>query len=153
MRLAAASLAPRPPSPKLSGTGRVSLSVKAGRRNIDHKRSCLWTLGWHKAVPRDLMNGAATVRLEAFVERWPEQKLRNLEESKSPGARASPEEPERLSKPLESCCLCPSQVRGGCMRKLTAKGNKEILDVTPSVQRPHHSCHLSLGVTVQWLRS
>ena len=48
------------------------------------------------------MNGLATVRLETLVNRWPEQKLKNLEESKSPGPRASPEEPERLSKPLET---------------------------------------------------
>jgi len=67
VRLAAVSLALRPPGPKLSGTGRVSLSVKTGRRNIDHKRNCLWTLGWQKGVPQDLMNGLSTVRLEKLV--------------------------------------------------------------------------------------
>ena len=51
VRLAAVSLAPRPPSPKLSGTGRVSLSVKTDRRNIDHKGNCLWALGWQKDAP------------------------------------------------------------------------------------------------------
>lgn len=56
VRLAAVSIAPHPPSPKLSGTGRVSFSVKTGRRNIDHKCNCLWILGWQKGVPRDLMN-------------------------------------------------------------------------------------------------
>ncbi|XP_031464638.1 uncharacterized protein LOC116238867 [Phasianus colchicus] len=94
IRLAAVSLAPRPPSPKLSGTGRVSLPVKTGRRNIDHKRHCLWTLGWLKGVPRDLMNGLATVKLEKLVNWWPEEKLRDLEESKTPGPGASPREPE-----------------------------------------------------------
>lgn len=104
MRLAAVSLAPRPPRPKLSGTGRVSLSAKTGRRHIDHKGNCLGTQGWHKGVPRDLMNGLATVRLETLVNWWPEQRLKNLEASTilSPGPRASPEEPERLSKPLET---------------------------------------------------
>ncbi|XP_048793816.1 uncharacterized protein LOC125689990 [Lagopus muta] len=102
VRLAAVSLAPRPPSSKLSGTGRVSLSVKTGRRNIDHKRNCLWILGWKKGVPRDLMNGLPTVRLEKLVNWWPEQKLQNLEESKTPGPRVSLREPERLSKPLQN---------------------------------------------------
>jgi len=41
---------PRPPRPKLSGTGRASLSVKTGRQNIADKRNCRWTLGWHKGV-------------------------------------------------------------------------------------------------------
>ncbi|XP_052553477.1 uncharacterized protein LOC128087677 [Tympanuchus pallidicinctus] len=102
VRLAAVSLAPRPPSSKLSGTGRVSLSVKTGRRNIDHKRNCLWILGWQKGVPRDLMNGLPTVRLEKLVNWWPEQKIQNLEESKTPGPKVSPREPERLPKPLEN---------------------------------------------------
>ncbi|XP_052546075.1 uncharacterized protein LOC128084228 [Tympanuchus pallidicinctus] len=102
VRLAAVSLAPRPPSSKLSGTGRVSLSVKTGRRNIDHKRNCLWILGWQKGVPRDLMNGLPTVRLEKLVNWWPEQKIQNLEESKTPGPKVSPWEPERLPKPLEN---------------------------------------------------
>ena len=56
VRLAVVSLVPRPPSSKLSGTGRVSLPVKTGRRNIDHKLNCLWILGWQKGVPQDLMN-------------------------------------------------------------------------------------------------
>ncbi|XP_052529540.1 uncharacterized protein LOC128076184 [Tympanuchus pallidicinctus] len=102
VRLAAASLAPRPPSPKLSGSGRVSLPVKAGRRNIFHKRNGLWTLGWKKGIPRSLMDGLTTDRLEKLVKWWPEQKLENLEESKTPGPRASLREPEWLSKPLEN---------------------------------------------------
>ncbi|XP_072216495.1 uncharacterized protein [Excalfactoria chinensis] len=81
VRLAAVSLAPGPPSPKLSETGRVSLPVRTGRRNIGHKRNRLWTLGWQKGVPRDLMNGLPTVRLEKLVNWWPEQKLRKLKES------------------------------------------------------------------------
>ena len=81
VRLAAVSLAPRPPSPKLSGTGRVSLPVKTGRRNIDHKHDCLWILGLQRGVPRDLMNGLPTVRLEKLVNWWPEQKLRKLKQS------------------------------------------------------------------------
>ncbi|XP_072184206.1 uncharacterized protein [Excalfactoria chinensis] len=81
VRLAAASLAPGPPSLKLIGTGSVSLPVRTGRRNIDHKRNCLWTLGWQKGVPRDLMNGLPTVRLEKLVNWWPEQKLKKLKES------------------------------------------------------------------------
>ena len=74
MRLAEVSLVPRPPSPKLSGTGRVSLPVKTGRQNIDHKRNCLWILSWQKGVPRKLMNGLPTGRLEKLVNWWPEQK-------------------------------------------------------------------------------
>ena len=74
VRLAAVSPAPRPPSPKLSGTGRVSLPVKTGRQNIDHKRNCLWILSWQKGVPRNLMNGLPTGRLEKLVNWWPEQK-------------------------------------------------------------------------------
>ncbi|XP_072216512.1 uncharacterized protein [Excalfactoria chinensis] len=81
VRLAAVSLAPGPPSPNLSETGRVSLPVRTGRRNIGHKRNRLWTLGWQKGVPRDLMNGLPTVRLEKLVNWWPEQKLKKLKES------------------------------------------------------------------------
>ena len=76
VRLAVASLASRPPSPRLIGTKKVSSPVKTGTRCIDHKRNGLWTLGWRKGIPRDLMNGLPTVRLEKLVNCWPEQKLK-----------------------------------------------------------------------------
>ena len=111
VRLAVVSLVPRPPSPNLGGTGRVSLPVKSGRQNIDHKHNCLWILGWQKGVPQDLMNGVPTVRLEELINWWPEQKLKKLK---------------------ESCCLHPhplpgerevgGAVKGGYTRKLTTKG-------------------------------
>ncbi|XP_072216209.1 uncharacterized protein [Excalfactoria chinensis] len=71
VRLAAATLAPRPPSPKLNRMEKVSLPVRTGRRNIAHKRNRLWTLGLQKGIPRDLMNGLSTDRLEMLVTSWP----------------------------------------------------------------------------------
>lgn len=74
------------------------------------------------------MNGFAAVRLRKLVKCWPEQNLKNLEESKAPGQGPSPEESERLSKPIENWCLRHFQVsgmgavKGGYTRKLT-KGN------------------------------
>ena len=87
MRLAAVSLVLRPSSPKLNGTERVSLPVKAGRRNIDHKCNGLWTLGWQKGLPQDLMDGLTTDRFKMLVTGW----YTNLEESKAPGHSASHE--------------------------------------------------------------
>ena len=123
----AVSLAPRPPSPNLGGTGRVSLPVKTGRRNIDHKLNCLWILGWQKGVPQDLMNGLSTGRLEKLVNWWPEQKLK---------------------KHKESCCPHPPQVSGevvGVMksrdiRKLTTIGQ----DPRFNTFCPHYSCQFPL---------
>jgi len=57
------------------------LPVKIGSQNIDHGHNCLWIPGWQKGVPRDLMNGLPTGRLEKFVDGWPEQKLKKLKES------------------------------------------------------------------------
>jgi len=110
-RLAAVSLVLRPSSPKLNGTERVLFPVKTDRQNTNHKHNGLWTLGWQKGVPWDLMNGLPTVRLEKLVYWWLEQKLKNLEKSKAPGSSASLEEPEWL--PLENRCLHPSQEEWG----------------------------------------
>ncbi|XP_021238285.1 uncharacterized protein LOC110390976 [Numida meleagris] len=102
VRLAATRLAPGPPSPRLIGTKRVLFSVKPSGRNIDHKRNCLWMLGRQKGILQKLMDGLPTDRLEKLVNWWPEQKLRKLEKNKVLGPSASPEEPERLPKPLEN---------------------------------------------------
>jgi len=70
VRLAAASLAPWPPSPKLNGTEKIPSLEKTGRRSIDHKRNGLWTLGWKKGIPRNVMDGLTTDRLEMLVSGW-----------------------------------------------------------------------------------
>ncbi|XP_042675339.1 uncharacterized protein LOC122160632 [Centrocercus urophasianus] len=102
VRRAVVNPTPLPSNPVHDGFKGASFSVKPSGRNIDHKRNCLWILGWQKGVPRDLMNGLPTVKLEKLVNWWPEQKIQNLEESKTPGPTVSPREPEWLSKPLEN---------------------------------------------------
>ncbi|XP_065592066.1 uncharacterized protein LOC136048350 [Cyrtonyx montezumae] len=81
VRLAAARLVLRPPSPKLNGTEKLSCPLRTGRRSIDHKRNGLWTLGWKKGIPRNLMDGLTTDRLEMLVTGWPTR----FEESKTLG--------------------------------------------------------------------
>ncbi|XP_068251410.1 uncharacterized protein [Nyctibius grandis] len=41
------------------------------RRNIPNRRNTLWSLGQQKGVPRDLMDGLPTDRLEELVSGWP----------------------------------------------------------------------------------
>ncbi|XP_072183427.1 uncharacterized protein [Excalfactoria chinensis] len=83
VRLAAATLALGSPSPKINRIEKALASEKTGRRNIDHKRHELWTLGWKKGIPREIMNGLATDRLERLVTGWP-AKPENLVPSAPP---------------------------------------------------------------------
>ncbi|XP_015735124.2 LOW QUALITY PROTEIN: uncharacterized protein LOC107322042 [Coturnix japonica] len=75
VRRAVANSTPPPIQTRNNGSKGVSFSMKPSGRNIDHKRNNLWTLGWQKGIPRDLMNGLSTDRLERLVNGWPNQKL------------------------------------------------------------------------------
>lgn len=51
-----------------------------GGRNIPNKRQGLWTLGWQKGVPKDLMDGVPTDKLEKLVLEWSEKNPMGLKE-------------------------------------------------------------------------
>ncbi|XP_065592015.1 uncharacterized protein LOC136048321 [Cyrtonyx montezumae] len=74
MRRTVASLTPPLSYLEHNGPNRVSSSVKPSGRNIDHKRNSLWALGCQEGIPRELMDGLSTDRLEKLVNGWPKQK-------------------------------------------------------------------------------
>ncbi|XP_075014577.1 uncharacterized protein LOC142086018 [Calonectris borealis] len=59
--------------PRPEGDGKTPLSKPPGGRDIPNKRSSLWAKGWQKGIPRDLMDGLPTDKLEKLVSEWPDK--------------------------------------------------------------------------------
>ncbi|XP_074996699.1 LOW QUALITY PROTEIN: uncharacterized protein LOC142078063 [Calonectris borealis] len=56
------------------GDGKTPLAKPPGGRDIPNKRSSLWAKGWQKGIPRDLMDGLPTDKLEKLVSEWPDNR-------------------------------------------------------------------------------
>ncbi|XP_052520677.1 uncharacterized protein LOC128071716 [Tympanuchus pallidicinctus] len=99
VRRAVVNPTPLPSNLVHNGFKGASFSVKPSGRNIDHKRNGFWTLGWQKGIPRELMDGLSTDRLEKLVNWWPKQKF---EKSDTPSPSAPPLESAQAVGPQEN---------------------------------------------------
>ncbi|XP_075000612.1 uncharacterized protein LOC142079764 [Calonectris borealis] len=68
LRRAKVKMVPRP-----GGDRRTPLAKPPGGRDIPNKRNSLWSKGWQKGIPRDLMDGLPTDKLEKLVSEWPDK--------------------------------------------------------------------------------
>ncbi|XP_029876242.1 uncharacterized protein LOC115343847 [Aquila chrysaetos chrysaetos] len=54
---------------------RTPLAKPPGGRDIPNKRNILWARGYQKGIPRGLMDGMPTDKLEKFVTAWPDKSV------------------------------------------------------------------------------
>ncbi|XP_065586477.1 uncharacterized protein LOC136054465 [Cyrtonyx montezumae] len=116
---------------------RFSFSVKPSGRNINHKRNSFWMLGRQKGIPRELMDGLPTDRLEKLVNGWPKQKSERSDTPPPSAPNFGISTGTRTAGKLMLSPLSSEWGGGGWMyiRKLTTKGN-DLLNTLRSLGMP-----------------